>query len=149
MEPHPDTVPDLAAVKAAPVHDQADLERLWRALVGDPGFGVRSLWVLFLDEDGVAAPVIPQIDEIPVEPSAEGVAGLVGMLGDVRRQACPGASVALLLARPGRGIDETDRVWARALEAGAASAGLPLWPTHVATDLELRVVAPDDLAPAV
>lgn len=29
------------------------------------------------------------------------------------------------------------------------AAGLPLRPTQVATDLGLRVVAPDDLAPAV
>jgi len=57
------------------------------------------------------------------------------------------ASVAFLVARPGRdAVSDDDRLFGRRLRAGAARAGVDVEIVHVATDIAVRAVTPDDLA---
>lgn len=153
-DPDPDPDPAPTPVRDRPVTTQIDLERLWRALMGDLGFDGRSLWLMFLDEEGLAAPMLSQVEDLPLDPddpdspdSPDGdlATSVVRVLHQVLATTCPGGSAALLLSRPGRGLRSTDRAWARALAREAQRAGLPLWPTHLATDHDLRVIAPDDV----
>jgi hypothetical protein len=134
-------VPDLP-----PVRTSADLFALWQRLMGHGGFGRSSIWVVFLDADGVVQPVIMPIDDIPPEPDGVAVRNLARVVADVFDDGT-GASVALLLSRPGpAGMTDADRRWARALLDGFR--GLTRWPVHLATRDRVQVFAPDDLIAA-
>lgn len=116
--------------------------------MGELGFASRSLWLLVVGADGIAVPVLNEVERLPLRPGAGLADDVVRRAARLRHEVAPRGSVALLLARPGDDLDETDRAWAVALSAAAQSVGLSLWPLHVATDRVLRVVAPDDLAQA-
>jgi hypothetical protein len=132
----------LKAPQETVVRTPTDLYRLWQDLMGDGGFGRRSVWLLFLSADGRPEPVIVPIDDIPARPNAR----LVDALGSIVRDLVHTGevdSVALLLSRPGRSdMCEDDRGWARALVAVSRR-----WPIHLATEDHLQVFAPDDLLP--
>ena len=118
------------------VRTAMDLERLWQLIMGPEGPGLRSLWMVLLDEDGRALPVVVPIEDIPVTPESL-TEGLADVLSRVRDLGDP----VLLLSRPGpRGVTEADRAWGRVL------APLTRWPVHLYTRAGVRVLAPDDLA---
>jgi hypothetical protein len=122
------------------VHTPADLFALWQSLMGHGGFSRRSLWLVFVYEDGHVAPVVIPIEDIPKRPDV-----LVANLGSVLAGLADDgvSSTALLLSRPGpRAMTTDDRAWARAL------APFTPWPVHLATADELQVFAPDDLIAA-
>jgi hypothetical protein len=134
--------PSLDEVADLPIHSQADLDRLWRALVGDLGFSHRRLWVLLVCDDGRPIPHVVQVDEIPELPGDD----LVHLL-EMCQHLDDEAAVAVLLSRPGSdGLTATDKAWGAALLAAARATGVSCWPLHVANDVAIRVVAPDDLA---
>ena len=141
-----DHIPPLtSAADVPPVRTQEDLHRLWRMLMGPLGFGGRSLWVHLLDAAGRPTPVILQVEDLPPLPDLglhDGLRCIVDQLADGT-----GGSIAFLLTRPGRdGITVSERRWAVALTDVVRRAGLHVWPVHWANDVELGVVAPDDLA---
>lgn len=142
-----DEIPPLTNPEnTPPVRTQADLERLWRALMGPLGFGGRSLWMLLLEEDGRPTQHLLQIEDMPAAPDEREqehlghfLSHLVGDLGPCQ--------VAFLLSRPGRdGLTGGDRAWASLLTGVLSREGLRTWPVHRANDRELVVIAPDDLA---
>lgn len=102
-----------------------DLASLWAGLMGDGGFGRRTLWLAVLDDSGRPAEVLLPIDDVPPAP---GVAELKGLPGAVQALSEYG-TVVTLLSRPGPvGVQESDRRWARALTPLA-----PRFPVHLAT----------------
>lgn len=119
------TTPDLALLRHQPVTTADDLARFWTALMGEGGFGRRTLWLVLLDESGHPAPVVVPSDDVPRTPGrrdtdAFGVvlAGLAGY-----------GTAVLLLSRPGPVEAQPDDLrWARALAPLA-----PAWPVHLAT----------------
>ncbi len=118
------------------IHTATDLERMWQLIMGRQGPGVRSLWLMLLDEEGRPRPVVVPIDDIPVAPDslAEGLAEVLSGLRDV-------GDPVLLLSRPGPdAVTEADRHWGRAL------APLTRWPVHLYTRAGVRILAADDLA---
>jgi len=134
--PSRDEIPDLS------IRSQADLDRLWRALMGELGFTRRRLWVLLVCDDGRPIPHLVQVDEVPPLPGDT----LVHLL-EMCRHVDDECGVAVLLSRPGRdGLTPADRAWGAALLAAARRTGVSCWPLHVANDVAIRVVAPDDLA---
>jgi hypothetical protein len=135
-------IPSLDAVKDLPIHSQADLDRLWRALMGELGVSRRRLRVLLVCDDGRPIPHVVQIDELPDQPGDDRV-HLLEMCQHLDDE----AGVAVLLSRPGSvGLSVTDKAWGAALLAAARATGVSCWPLHVANDVAIRVVAPDDLA---
>ena len=129
-----------------PVRTQADLHRLWRALMGPLGFGGRSLWMLLLERDGQPTKHLVQIDDMPAAPDEIMQDQLAHFLSDLLQELGP-CQVAFLLSRPGRdGLTEGDRAWASVLDGVVRREGLRVWPVHRANDRELVVIAPDDLA---
>jgi hypothetical protein len=129
-----------------PVLTQADLHRHWRALMGPLGFGSPRLYVQFVPPDGRVEGMILEVDELPDLPDERMADGLFDACRSVIETDLPEATrVAVLYAHPGRGGDLTERTWGRALTAAAERAGVPVWEVHVANDVRLRVLAPDDL----
>lgn len=145
MEPHTDDdFPPLPPLdEYPPIRTQADLERLWRALMGPLGFARRSLWIVPIDRDDRPGPAVA-IDDVPLAPGADDLDFLVDML---RHGTFGEASVAFLVTVPGRRrISRGDREWARGLARVAGRAGMTDRPVHWANDAVLHVCAPDDLA---
>jgi len=117
------------------VRTDADLEQMWRLVMGRKGPGQRSLWMVLLDEEGQLQPVIVPIDDVPLRPDSM-EAELAEVITGLRDLGEP----ALLLSRPGPGgMTEEDRQWGRVL------APLTRWAVHLYTPSGLRVFAPDDL----
>lgn len=133
--------PDQTIVRSAP-----ELTELWRDMMGPGGFARRSLWMIFLDEDGRLSPVVTPIDDLPLEPVALFVRNLAKIVAGVLDD--PPGTVAFLLSRPGeRAMSDSDCRWARALHDTVAPHLSP-WPMHLATYETVRMFTPDDLIAA-
>ena len=126
------------------IRTQADLEALWRRLMGDLGFGRTTLWMLMLDGDGEVLPVVVPIEDIPARPT-DAVENLTQILTYV---VPTGGSAAFLLSRPGPDgpLTASERAWTRALGYVGRNVGPTVWPVHRANDQALHVCTPDDLA---
>ena len=121
---------------------QADLEAMWRRLMGPLGFGSHSLWIAMVEPDGRPVPHLTQVEGCHQPPCEEFVEGLAHVLREVGP-----SRVAFLRTRPGGGSpDLLDIAYARAVTAAAARAGVPLAPTHLAHDDGVLPITPDDLA---
>lgn len=118
------------------IHTQIDLERMWEVIMGSPPPGLRSLWMVLLDDEARPQPVVVPIDDIPMAPGAV-PRGLADVLAGLKDFGDP----VFLLSRPGpNGVTAADREWGRAL------APLTPWPVHLYTRAGVRILAPDDLA---
>lgn len=132
-----------APLPGTQIHTSAELDALWRRLMGRGGFGTTSLWLLFFDADSRVQSTIVPIHDIPPEPDAQFVHNLGWILGDLV-DGSDVASVAILLSRPGpRAMRAADRRWARVLRAELGE--YTTWPLHLATRDCVQVFAPDDL----
>src|SRR3954454_6717946 len=130
----------------APIRTATDLQVVWQRLMGEDGFGRRSLWLVFLDKHSRLRPPIMPIDDLPVLPDGRVVATLARAFTGLH-SAGDFTSMALLLSRPGPPeMTDADRSWARALRD--AFAALSPWPVHLATRGRVQVFAPDDLIAA-
>ena len=114
--------------------------------MGPYGFSGRSTWLLHLDRDRRAIPVITEITECDEAPDPGFVDSLAQVLASLGAEA-PGATFAFLVSRPGRGVHEADRMWARFVHEAGRRAGVGLEMTHLATDAGIVPLPPDDLIP--
>lgn len=118
-----------------PIVDQASLEHHWRALMGPLGFGQPRLWVLLLAGSRVV--MLSEVEELPPWPEEGAADGLSRVFGGFE-----GVEPAFLYCWPGTSsLAGGHRAWVEALVAASS-----VWPVHGANDVELRVVAPDDLS---
>jgi hypothetical protein len=128
-----------------PIRTQADLHRHWRALMGQLGFGYRSLWVQLIGPGDRCAPALMQIEYLEDEPEDLFLANLMQICGRFVHETSMGGRVAMLLSRPGRReLTVSDRVWAAGLHRAAAVSAIPCEALHLANDQEIRVITPDD-----
>ena len=112
--------------------------------MGDGGFDRRSLWLIFLDDDGRQSDLLVPIDDIPMLPDARDVRAIGGIVGRIRDELGV-ADVPMLISRPGPAeMTEGDRRWAAAL-GEAVRDQHPRWPIHLATRNRVQVFSPDDL----
>jgi hypothetical protein len=135
------------ALDEGPIRGARDLYALWQQLMGRGGFGLRTLWLLFLDGENRPVKLIIPVEGIPVEPDALLLDNLDSVLDDVRCEV--GAStVPALLSRPGTHVmTDADRRWAVEVRRRLARHLGP-WPVHLATCNRIQVFAPDDLIAA-
>ncbi len=111
------------------------------------GFRTTSLWVTFVGPDDRPTRFLIEIVESEALPSSTEVANLFDVLQQVLAEDPSAVSVAFLITRPGRGgTTAFDRTLSARLLAGARAAGVPTHPVHVADDVAVRAVTPDDLA---
>jgi hypothetical protein len=140
----PDARRDLDSLR---ISTQADLQHMWELLMRPLGWRELSVWLTFLGHDRRPTRLLVEVAESDGLPSPRDVESLYAVLAQVLAQEPDAASVALLITRPGRdGLTADDRALAARLVRGARRAGVPLEPLHVATDVAIWAVAPDDLA---
>jgi hypothetical protein len=131
-------------LKRKPIRTEHDLLERWQELMGEEGFGRRSLWLIFLDEDGKQADVVMPVDDVPLRPDPREVLSIARFVGRLREEANV-SEVPMLLSRPGpSAMTAVDRAWAVALTAAMADQQ-PRWPIHLATCDRVQVFAADDL----
>jgi hypothetical protein len=142
MDDHTST--ELGRLK---IRNQGDVQRMWELLMQPLGFRATSVWVTFIGADDRPTRFLIQITESDQLPEPQEVANLFDVLEQVAAEEGEGTSVAFLVSRPGRdGVNAFDRDLASRLMTGARASGVACHPIHVANDVAVWAVTPDDLA---
>ena len=129
------------------IRNQSDVQHMWELLMQPLGFRSTSLWVTFIGADCRPTRFLVEIAETEHLPDTEEVVNLFDVLGQVCADEGEGTSVAFLLTRPGRDrVNPFDRDLATRLMAGARASSVACHPIHVANDVGVWAVTPDDLA---
>lgn len=129
------------------IRHQSDVHRMWELLMQPLGFRGTSVWVTFIGDDDRPTRYLVEIAECEEIPDPEAVVNLFAILEQLCAEEGAGASVAILVTRPGRdAVNAFDRRLATVLVAGARLSSVPLHPIHVANDVGIWAVTPDDLA---
>ena len=130
------------------IRTPGDLRRLWRLVMRPLGFRTTSLWLTLVGPDGRPLRVLVEITGCEVLPDVSEVTSLFDVLDEACRcEELAGASVAFLITRPGHdGVSAFDRHLATRLIAGAREARIDCHPVHVANNLGVHAVTPNDLA---
>ena len=129
------------------IRSQSDLQRMWELLMRPLGFTSTSVWVTFIGSDDRPTRFLVEIAESEHLPDPPEVAHLFDLLEQLCADEGPGTSVAFLVTRPGRDrVNAFDRDMATRLRTGARHSSVRCHPIHVANDLAVRAVTPDDLA---
>jgi hypothetical protein len=138
---------DRSELDALEINTQADLHHLWEVLMQPLGWRSMSLWVTFIGADRRPTKFLLEVAEHEAVPSDDDLANLYYVLDQVLRDEDQECTVAFLIARPGREpLSAEDRLFGQRLLRGARRAGVPVEPVHVATDVAIWAVTPDDLA---
>jgi hypothetical protein len=119
------TTPPLADV---PIRTADELTRRWEQVLDPPVFGARSLWLMWLDADGLMIPVVIPVDDFPEVVDGEVGEGLRRLHVRVAQSHLPrGGHLALALCRPGRPqVTKDDEALAESLRQ--AFDGVPIAP---------------------
>jgi hypothetical protein len=62
------------------IQTQADLEHVWRTLIGPLGFGGHSVWLMFVGADDRPVPQLTQIEDAVAPPDEQMLDGLAQVL---------------------------------------------------------------------
>jgi hypothetical protein len=123
------TRPQLADV---PVHSAEELTARITVLVDPPVFGARSLWLLWLDPDGLQLPLVVPIDDVPLALDPRLPEGLL-TLHDGALDGASGFHLAMVLCRPGRPTPTgDDHEWAEQLRRAFDGELDGTWSLHLA-----------------
>jgi hypothetical protein len=124
------TTPPLTQV---PVRSAAELTRRWADVLDPPVFAARSLWLMWLDTDGLSLPLVVPVDDLPRCPDRAAVTGLLLLHDTVVEGRLAGGHVAMALCRPGHPtVTAEDDAWTAALTERFASGLEGTWSLHLA-----------------
>jgi len=117
-----------------PIRSAEELTAHWTALLDPPIFGARSLWLMWLHDDGLPLPLIIPVDDIPRVPDHAMLGGLLSVHDGVSSDHLGGGGhLAMALCRPGRPeITEDDDCWLEALAEVLDDALDGNWSLHLA-----------------
>jgi hypothetical protein len=124
--------PPLADV---PIRSAEELTARWADMLDPPVFGAHSLWLSWLDHEGLALPVVLPVEDVPPVPEAAMLEGLRQLhLGVAADRLSRGGHLAMALCRPGRPtVTKYDDAWVDGLRE--ALDDLPpgqTWSLHLA-----------------
>ena len=125
------TKPPLADV---PVRSADDLTARWTALLDPPVFGARSLWLSWIDADGLMLPVVVPVDDVPRRYDHRMTTGLLHLHDVMTEEHLTGEGhLATALCRPG-GPEATDDdyEWAEDLRSDLEDQIDGTWSLHLA-----------------
>jgi hypothetical protein len=133
------------------ISTQADLEQVWRELMGPGGFGAASVWVLVIGADDRPVPQLIEISGVDEPPTATELPQLASFLSEhLEYVGDAGSRVAFLRTRPGSPtLTDRDRAWACALFETARRLGRACEPVHLGTPGEVRPIPPDELVAGI
>lgn len=122
-----------------PVLSAAELTERWFFVLAPPIFGARSLWLLWLGDDGRMLPVVVPIDDVGRRPDEALVAGLLEVHRGVAEQLPDGpAHLAIALCRPGQpGKTADDAAWVAELPDMLGADFDGTWSLHLAAGGEV------------
>lgn len=123
------TKPPLADV---PVRTPDQLTARWHALLGEPVFGARALWLTWLD-DGLQLPVVLPVDDVPAVPDRLLLMTVLDVCRQITESHVSGRGhIAMALCRPGRPFPtRDDDAWADGLLTAFADEPVT-WSLHLA-----------------
>jgi hypothetical protein len=108
-----------------PLRTDADILARIGQLIQPASREWRSLVLFFLDGDSRTLPVVVPIDDVPEDPQPAVIENLCWILSQVLGEQEPGASVVIMLTRPGTPEPEsTDLLWRDRLASAAAGRGV-------------------------
>ncbi len=97
-----------------PIRSAADLTNRWATVLDPPIFGARSLWLMWLGDDGGMLPIVVPVDDVPERFDHRTTSGLLHLSDAVMEEHLAGAGhLAMALCRPG-GPAATDDDYERA-----------------------------------
>jgi hypothetical protein len=104
------TTPPLADV---PIRSAEELTAHWTAALDPPIFGSRSIWLMWLRDDGLPLPAIFPFEDLPRLPDNDMLFGLLALHEAISAEHLDsGGHLALVLCRPGRPeITADDDAW--------------------------------------
>jgi hypothetical protein len=141
------TLPGRTELEHLKIRHQSDVQRMWELLMQPLGFRSTSVWVSFIGTDDRPTRFLVEIAESDQLPEPQEVANLFAVLEQVCADEGDDTSVAFLVTRPGRDtVNAFDRDLATRLLSGARSSSVACHPIHVANDVGIWAVTPDDLA---
>lgn len=124
----------------------AELTATWHVIDGGHGYSAPQLFWLYVDDDGLVLPQVMQMydDEFAHAPDEELLANFAALHTDVLARACPGGSLAVMKARPGRPtMTAADRHWCLGLHRHLRAAPYRVHPVFFATDESLGPLPAD------
>jgi hypothetical protein len=136
------TKPPLADV---PIRCADDLTRRWAAVLDPPIFGARSLWLMWIDPDGLMLPIVVPVDDIPLKADRGMLEGLRRVhIGVAQDQLPRGGSLAMALCRPGTPqVTKDDEAWVESLRGALDGVHVaPLWTLHLAAGGRVTEILP-------
>lgn len=134
------TAPELLAIPV--ITDDDVLDRV-AAIVSPAARRYRTLWLFFVQRDGIQANLVVPIDDIPERPDAAAISNVCYVASESITQAPSLLSVVITLSRPGtlRRTD-SDRHLLRALQRGASRHATPIRMLVLATPEGVRELGP-------
>lgn len=104
------TTPPLADV---PIRSASELTAHWTQALEPPVFGARSLWLMWLQDDGLPLRVLIPVDDLPRLPDYGMLFGLLSVHEAIAAEHLGGRGhLAMALCRPGRPeVTADDDAW--------------------------------------
>ena len=134
------TAPELLAIPV--ITDDDVLDRV-AAIVSPAARRYRTLWLFFLQRDGIQANLVVPVDDIPDRPEAAVIRNVCYVASASIAQAPSLRSVVITLSRPGTlRRTESDRHLLRALQQGASLHATPVRMLVLATPEGVRELGP-------
>lgn len=128
---------------AAPVRSDADVLARVAAIIDEDARTEQTLWLFFLDGDGMQSDVVVPIDDVPGLPDTRLVGNVCYIVSQVLASTEPGGSAVITLTRPGAAdLGERDLHWLQALQKGAAKHDSPVRMLCLATPAGVRELGP-------
>jgi hypothetical protein len=120
-----DTTPPHHSPLTDPLRTDAEILHRIGQLIGPSAREWRSLVLFFLDGDARTLPVVVPIDDVPDDPEPAVLENLCWILAQVLNEQEPGASVVIMLTRPGPAEpDRTDLTWRDRMSDAATRQGV-------------------------
>jgi hypothetical protein len=135
--------PHSRELLSTPVRTDADVLARVGAIVDEEARKLQTLWLFFLNRDGMQSDVVVPIDDVPDLPDPQLVGNVCYIVSQVLSGEEPEGAAIIALSRPGGSdLGETDRYWLSALQQGAARHDTPVRMLCLATPEGIRELGP-------
>jgi hypothetical protein len=133
------TTPHARQVLGTPLTSDADVLARIDAIISEEARQQRTLWLFFLDGDGIQSEVIVPIDGIPEFPDPDLIGNVCYVVSQALSDTAPDGSVVITLSRAGAADPaDSDLRWLSGLQRGMAAHLAPVRMLCLATPSGVR-----------